>query len=57
MNVYLTEVIDCIEDLKIVIERLPSQYYTVLLNKLESNMLTEVIKEGVVEKDQSMFVF
>ena len=35
LAVYLSDVIDCIEDLALVIERLPAQQYNLLLNKLE----------------------
>ena len=50
LAVYLSDVIDCIEDLALVIERLPAQQYNLLLNKLEKNMQTAAIKEGILSK-------
>ena len=38
LNIYLGDVIDCLEDLAVVIERLPAQQYSLLLSKFEKNM-------------------
>ena len=50
LTVYLSDVIDCIEDLAVVIERLPAQQYNLLLNKFEQNMHTAAIREGIMAK-------
>ena len=49
-DIYLNSVIDCIEDLVIVIERLPAQQYSLLLNKFEKNMHTVAIREAIMDK-------
>ena len=50
LKIYLGDVIDCIEDLAIIIERLPSQQYSLLLSKFEKNMQTIAISEAIMAK-------
>ena len=38
LKIYLSDVIDCIEDLGILIKKLPAQQYSILLNNFEKNM-------------------
>ena len=44
LKIYLSDVIDCIEDLGVLITRLPAQQYSIMLNNFEKNMQTKAIK-------------
>ena len=60
LKIYLSDVIDCIEDLGILIKKLPAQQYSILLNNFEKNMSTKAIKEAVMTtkgEKSKMFTF
>lgn len=50
LSLYLSDVIDCIEDLDLVIQELPAQQYGRLINKLERNLQTQNVREAVMAK-------
>ena len=50
LEIYLNNVIDCIEDLVIIFERLSAQQYSLLLSKFERNMHTAAIREAIMDK-------
>ena len=53
LDLYLNDFVDCMEDLKIVIEKLPAQQYYPLLSKLEENIFTQNCRVAYKAKGES----
>lgn len=50
LDLYLSDFIDCTEDLEKMIELLPAQQYGPLLSKLAENMYTADCKESIMDQ-------
>ena len=50
LGVHLSNVIDCLEDLELILDRLSAQQYSLLLSKLEKNVSTQAVKEAIMAK-------
>ena len=51
---FLPDYIANIEDLRLIVTRLPAMQYTPILNALEQNLHTEKIKEASWKRDKAL---
>ena len=57
LDLYLTDFIDCMEDFMKILEAIPENEYSSLVNKLEENMFTLGINEAIMEENGKIRTF